>query len=598
MFRKQIPITLALASGVFLGLIAATVWSSYQQSVQAEPSASEPTTGQDSPKEKVGVNSFAKNFKGKVGKTLKDSQEYWPQPVEPPKGAPNVLIWLIDDCGYGHTSTFGGLVPTPNIDRVAKKGLTYTNFHTTALCSPTRAAFLAGRNHHSIGLGSHSLTAMGFPGYNAHVPPSARGFARVLQMFGWLTSMIGKWDHTPQWESTVAGPFDRWPTREGFDRFYGFMSADMNNFNPIMWTEHTPVQPGLGKTDYHVIEDMADKAIEFVSMTKAAKAEKPFCMFWATPAVHAPHQAPRDWIEKFRGKFDGGWDQARETILERQIKQCIVPPNTKLAPRDKEIPEWKTLSNEEKKLYARQMEAFAGQLAYSDYQFGRLLDYLERIGELDNTLIIVTSDNGSSGEGGLGGTFNENGFFNGTPNVPLEDNLRFYEQWGNRVGVWHFNAGWAMAGNTPFGWYKQSAFRGGHADPLVISWPKGIQEKHWGEKRKQYHHIIDISPTILQACGVESPKSIDGVLQQPIEGIPMYYTFNDPNAKDRHTTQYFEMFGNRGLYKDGWTAVTQHRDRKPWDTSASKQSFKDDVWHLYHVEKDYSQSTNLAKQYP
>ena len=403
-------------------------------------------------------------FKGKIGKTLAESEQWWPEPVTPPDGAPNVLFWLIDDMGYGHSSAFGGLTPTPTLERLAENGLRYNNFHTTALCSPTRAVLNAGRNHHRIGMGSHSLTAMGFPGYNAHPPESAKGYAEIMKRAGYSTMFLGKWDHTPQWESTFAGPFDRWPSGDGWEHFYGFMSGDMNNFNPIMWVDHTPTQPNYDQPGYHVNEDMADTAISWISMLRASDHDKPFSMFWATGAVHAPHQAPREWRERFKGKFDMGYDAARDMILERQIEMGIVPKGTKLSQRDAEIPAWDTLNEDEKALYARQMEAFAAQLAYSDYEFGRIVDYLEQIGELDNTLIIFTSDNGGSAEGGLHGTFNENGFFNGVPNIPYEVNSRYMEQWGNRVGVWHVTAGWTQAGNTPFQFYKQSAHRGGNAD--------------------------------------------------------------------------------------------------------------------------------------
>ena len=537
------------------------------------------------------------DFKGKIGKTLKDSQEYWPQPVSPPKSAPNVLVWLIDDMGYGHSSAFGGLTPMPTIERLADSGLRYRNFHTTALCSPSRACIAAGRNHHNIGMGSHSLTAMGFPGYNAHPPESAKGFADILKRQGWSTMFIGKWDHTPQWESTFAGPFDRWPSGDGWEHFYGFMSGDMNNFNPIMWTDHTPMQPNYDKPGYHVNEDMADTAIRWISMLRASAHKKPFCMFWATGAVHAPHQAPEEWIRKFRGQFDMGYDQAREMILANQLEMGIVPQGTKLSPRDEEIPAWNTLNDKEKSLYARQMEAFAGQLAYTDYEFGRIIDYLEKIGELDNTIVVFTSDNGGSGEGGLHGTFNENGFFNGVPNIPYEVNSKYMNQWGSRVGVWHVTAGWTQAGNTPFQYYKQSAHRGGNADALVISWPKGIDRKYHGQVRPQYHHIIDIAPTILAACGVQAPAVLDGIEQMPFDGVPMNYSFNNPAAKDRRTIQYYELFGNRGIYADGWTAVTLHRGKRPWVLNA-QGTLEDDVWELYNLKEDFSQSRDLASEYP
>ena len=538
-----------------------------------------------------------KEFKGKIGTTLKDSEEYWPEPVTAPEKAPNVLIWLIDDMGYGHSSAFGGLTPMPTIDKLSKNGLRYNNFHTTALCSPSRAAIAAGRNHHNIGMGSHSLTAMGFPGYNAHPPDSAKGFAEILKREGWSTMFIGKWDHTPQWESTFSGPFDRWPSGDGWEHFYGFMSGDMNNFNPIMWTDHTPVQPNYDNPGYHVNEDMATTAIKWISMLRASDHNKPFCMFWATGAVHAPHQAPKNWIEKFKGKFDMGYDKARDMVLANQLEMGIVPKGTKLSPRDESIPSWDTLNEKEKALYARQMEVFAAQLAYTDYEFGRVLDYLDKIGELDNTIVIFTSDNGGSAEGGLHGTFNENGFFNGVPNIPYETNSQYINEWGNKVGVWHVTAGWTQAGNTPFQYYKQSAHRGGNADALVISWPEGIAPDNRGQIRQQYHHIIDIAPTILEACGVEAPEVIDGIEQLPFDGVPMNYSFNSPTAKDTRNVQYYELFGNRGIYADGWTAVTLHRQKRPWVLNA-EGTLDGDVWELYNLKEDFSQSTDLAKKYP
>ena len=538
-----------------------------------------------------------KEFKGKIGKTLEDSEEYWPEPVKPPKDAPNVLIWLIDDMGYGHSGAFGGLTPMPSIEKLANEGLRYNNFHTTALCSPSRASIAAGRNHHNLGMGSHSLTAMGFPGYNAHPPASARGFGDILKNAGWSTMFIGKWDHAPQWESTFAGPFDRWPSGDGWEHFYGFMSGDMNNFNPIMWKDHTPMQPNYDQPGYHINEDMADTAISWISMLRASAQKKPFVMFWATGAVHAPHQAPSNWIEKFKGKFDMGYDKAREVILANQIKMGIVPKGTNLAPRDEKIPAWETLNDKEKALYARQMEAFAGQLAYTDYEFGRVLAYLDKIGELDNTLVIFTSDNGASAEGGLHGTFNENGFFNGVPNIPYEVNSQYMNQWGNKEGIWHVTAGWTQAGNTPFPYYKQSAHRGGNADALVMSWPKGIAKDNYGQIRNQYHHIIDIAPTILEACGVEAPKVIDGVKQTPFDGVPMNYSFADAKAKDKRTVQYYELFGSRGIYVDGWTAVTLHKNRRPWELNADGK-LEDDKWELYNLKEDFSQSNDLAAKYP
>ena len=506
--------------------------------------------------------------------------------------APNVIIFLLDDVGFGQLSgSFGGLIDTPTIDRLAENGLRYNNFHTTALCSPTRASLMTGRNPHTIGLGSHSLTAMGFPGYNAMVPDSCKTAANYLAEAGYINYALGKWDHTPLYEISQVGPFDRWPSGEGFHHSYCFMAADVHQFVPVMWDDHHP-EP-YRKTE-HLDMDLADRAIEWITGHKSLKPEDPFMMLWASGSMHSPHHAPPEYIEKYRGKFDMGWDEAREIILERQKELGVVPPNTKLSARIPEIPAWDSLDDEHQKMYARQMEVFAAQMEHVDYQMGRVVDALERVGELDNTLIFVTADNGASGEGGLAGTFNETYVLNGLQ-TPFEASMRHYDAWGDETTYPHYHAGWAMAGNTPFKYFKQSEHRGGQHDALVVHWPNAIDAK--GEIREQYHHISDIVPTILEAARVEMPDVYHGLEQQPLDGDSMLYSFNAPGAPNVKDRQYYEMFGNRAIWADGWKAVTLHANRMPWELN-KMLPFDDDVWELYNVVEDFSESTDIAADHP
>ncbi len=530
-------------------------------------------------------------FKGKISREYKNSKEWWPTDPKPPAGTPNVIIFLLDDVGFAQIKSFGGLIETPNIDRLAKNGLRFNNFHTTALCSPSRASLMAGRNPHSIGLGSHALTAMGFPGYNAIMPESAKSVANYLGEHGYINYALGKWDHTPLYEVSQVGPFDRWPSGEGFQHAYTFMAADVHQFIPVMWNDHTP-EPY--RKSYHLDRDLADRAIHWITGHKSIKPDIPFMMLWASGSMHSPHHAPEEYMIKYRGKFDMGWDKAREQILANQKRLGIIPPKTKLTERIPEIPAWNSLSNEEKKLYARQMEVFAAQMEHVDHQIGRVVNELKRIGEMDNTLIFVTADNGASGEGGLAGTFNETYVLNGLQ-TELEANLRHYTDWGRENTYPHYHAGWAMAGNTPFRYFKQSEHRGGQHDALVVHWPKGIKAK--GEIRNQYHHISDIAPTILEAAGIKVPEEYHGVKQQPMDGVSMLYAFNNKKAKNRKKRQYFEMFGNRAIWVDGWKAVTLHANRMPWEVNVVLP-FDKDKWELYHVAKDFSESTDLAKQNP
>jgi len=530
-------------------------------------------------------------FKGKIAKTYEESVEAWPEKHKPAAGSPNVIIFLLDDVGFAQVGSFGGLIETPNIDKLAQEGLRYNNFHTTALCSPSRASLMAGRNPHMIGLGSHALTAMGFPGYNAIVPPSAKSVANYLEDEGYVNYALGKWDHTPLYEVSQVGPFERWPSHEGFAHAYTFMAADVHQFIPVMWDDHHP-EPY--RKSEHLDKDLADRAITWITGHKSLDDELPFMMLWASGSMHSPHHAPDEYIAKYKGKFDMGWDKAREQILKNQIEMGVAPPNTKLSARIDEIPAWESLNKDEKKLYAKQMEVFAAQMEHVDYQIGRIIKALDRIDELDNTLIFVTADNGASGEGGLAGTFNETYVLNGMQ-TPFDANMRNYDNWGQWDSYPHYHAGWAMAGNTPFPYFKQSEHRGGQQDALVVHWPKGIKAK--GEVRSQYHHITDIAPTIMEAARLERPEFYHRMEQQPFTGVPMNYSFDNADAPNAKKRQYYEMFGNRAIWQDGWKAVTLHANRMPWDVNVV-QPFEDDVWELYHVAEDFSESTDLADKYP
>jgi arylsulfatase len=441
------------------------------------------------------------------------------------------------------------------------------------------------------GLGSHALTAMGFPGYNAIMPESAKSVANYLEEQGYVNYAIGKWDHTPLYEVSQVGPFDRWPSGEGFQHAYTFMAADVHQFVPVMWNDHTP-EPY--RKSVHLDQDLADRAIEWITGHKSIKPDLPFMMLWASGSMHSPHHAPDSHIDKYKGKFDMGWDKARVQILQKQKKLGIVPPNTRLTERIPEIPAWDSLPENEQRLYARQMEVFAGQMEWVDLQIGRVVKELERIGELDNTLIFVTADNGASGEGGLAGTFNETYVLNGLQ-TSLEENLQNLADWGRETTYPHYHAGWAMAGNTPFRYFKQSEHRGGQHDALVIHWPDGIRSK--GEIRSQYHHISDIAPTIMEAAAIEVPETYHGVEQQPMDGVSLMYSFDNANAPNRKERQYYEMFGNRAIWVDGWKAVSLHAKRMPWDINVVLP-FDQDEWELYHVAEDFSESTNLAQQHP
>ena len=514
--------------------------------------------------------------------------------VKAPKGAPNVVIALIDDIGFGHSSAFGGPCQMPTLGRLAKGGLKYNRFHTTALCSPTRTALLTGRNHHVNNAGAIMELATGFPGNTGVRPNSVAPLAEILRLNGYSTAAFGKYHETPPWEASVSGPFDRWPTRSGFDKFYGFIGGETNQWSPAVYDGVARVEVPHDP-DYHFTTDMTNQAIAWARFRQALTPDKPFYIYFATGATHAPHHCPKDYIAKYKGQFDEGWDKLREQTLARQIKLGVVPEGTKLTKRPAEIPAWDSLSDDQKTLFARQMETFAGFAEHTDHEIGRLVQAIEEMGELDNTLFFyIVGDNGSSAEGGPDGTYNEMLALNGVIS-DISSQLPHLEDWGGPNTFPHFSIGWAHAGNTPFQWTKQVASHfGGTRNPLVVHWPERIKPD--SHVRSQFHHVIDVAPTVLEAAGIPQPTSVNGTKQYPMDGVSMLYTFDDPEAKDRRTTQYFEMFGNRAIYHDGWVAATRHSI--PWLMVPKLPAFDEDRWELYHVAEDFSQATDLAAKNP
>jgi arylsulfatase A-like enzyme len=533
-------------------------------------------------------------FPGRIGRTWDVSEPAFPVPPKAPAGAPNVLYVVLDDVGFGWCDTFGGLVETPNMTRLANAGLRYVNHHTTALCSPTRACLLTGRNHHSVGMANITELATGYPGYNARQPQNKAAIGAMLHAHGYTSFALGKWHNTPSEETSIAGPYDRWPTGPvfGFDRFYGFMGGDNNQWYPKLYLDREPVDPPrLPEQGYHLSEDLVDRAISFIANHESAEPEKPWLCFLAFGACHAPHQAPRAWIDKYKGKFDMGWDKYRETVLERQKKMGVVPSHAELPPMLEGVQKWDELSSDQKRLFSHMAEVYAGFLAHADAQIGRLIDFLEATGDLDNTLVLVfVGDNGSSGEGTLNGLFNEMTLAAGVEEDPKEL-LKRIDQLGQPGSYNHYPVGWALAGDTPYKLCKQYTHFGGTRNPLIVHWPKGIKAK--GQTRWQFHHVIDIVPTILQAIGVEAPAWINGVQQEQIEGVPLNYTFENADASITHTTQYFEMLGNRAIVDGKWKAVTYH-GRKPWENRAA-WGFDEDHWELYDLEKDPTECHDLME---
>ncbi len=508
---------------------------------------------------------------------------------------PNVLIFLLDDVGFGHLSSFGGPVNTPNIDRVAKMGVRFNNFHTTSLCSPTRAALLTGRNHHSVGTGVITEIATKEPGYTSHIPKNKFPIVEVLRASGYGTAAFGKWHNTPLDQLRgIESKHDQWPTDMGFEHFYGFMAGDVSQWEPTVWDDTNPVNPEVKNPGYHFSVDMADQAIRWLDGQKVAAPEKPFFLYFATGAAHAPHHAPPEYIAKYKTRFDQGWDKVREETLERQKAMGVVPPATRLSDRPDEIPAWDTLSSDEKRLYTRMQGTFAGYLEHADAQFGRVLAEIERNGELDNTIILITSDNGASGEGGLHGSINENLVFNGIPDN-LDANLAHIEDIGTKKTYNHYPAGWALAGNTPFRYWKQSSHEGGVHDPMILAWANQVRDP--GAVRNQFTHVIDIAPTLLELTGVTMPEKVRGVVQAPMEGVSFVKSINDPRAPTEKKVQYFEMLGNRAIWADGWKASAFH-GRMPWDTTTSNPDFDNDKWELFKLDDDFSEVDDLAAKFP
>jgi arylsulfatase len=538
-------------------------------------------------------------FRGIVGRTTRDSQTDFPTEIQAPKGAPNVLLIMTDDVGFGASSPFGGPIPTPTFDRLAANGLRYNQFHTTALCSPTRAALITGRNHHSCATGNIMEFGTGYPGYHTLMPKSCGTIAQILRGNGYNTSWFGKNHNVPDWHTSQAGPFDLWPTGLGFEHFYGFLGGDTDQWHSALFEGTRPIEAEeqRGTRLTHLDQLLADRAIGWVRMQHAMAPDKPFFVYYSPGIAHAPHHAPKEWIAKFKGQFDQGWDKVREETLERQKKLGVVPANTTLTPRPKDIPAWDTLSADQKRLYARMMEVYAGALAHCDHQIGRVIDAVAETGELDNTLIIfIQGDNGASAEGTMQGTTNEvataaNGVTEDLPYL-----LSMIDKLGGPETYNHYPVGWCHAMCSPMQWTKQVASHfGGTRNGAIISWPARIKTTR--EVRSQFHHVIDIAPTVFEAVGVTPPTSIDGIEQKPIEGVSMVYTFADAQAKDRHTTQYFEMMGNRAIYHDGWMASTTPL-RPPWLTTGAEPDPDGFQWELYHVAEDFSQATNLAATHP
>jgi arylsulfatase len=534
-------------------------------------------------------------FKGEVGRTYLDSDPpTFPQVLRPPKGAPNVLLVLLDDVGFGQFSVFGGGVPSPNMEKLAARGLRYTRFHTTALCSPSRAALLTGRDHHVAGNGVITELATGYDGYTGIIPRSAGTVAEILKQNGYATAWIGKNHNTPSWETSEVGPFDHWPSGLGFDYFYGFNSGDTSQFEPVLFENHNRV-PRSNDPNYHVSHDLADHAIAWMQREKEIDPARPFFLYVAPSATHSPHMTPKEWIDKFKGQFDMGWDQYREMTLERQKKLRVVPADTKLTPRPPSLPAWDSLNEDQKRLYAHMMEIFAGFGAQIDYEMGRVLDAVSKLPDADNTLIIyIMGDNGASAEGGLDGETNEITGFNGV-SENWQDNLKHIDELGGPKYYNHFPAAWAWAMDSPLQWTKQVASHfGGTRNPVIISWPAKITDK--GGVRAQFHHIMDVMPTILEAACIQSPDVLNGTPQKPIEGVSMVYTFNDAKAPGRRKSQIFELVSNRGMYQNGWMASSM--SFVPWEAKRAAYDPDKSKWELYHIDEDFSQANDLAATNP
>jgi arylsulfatase len=569
---KISPVTLLIAAGLATVALAANPGGELDRTVLPIPEPSYPHS------------------------TVLDARDATAPPrfeVEAPAGAPNVLIVLVDDMGFGIPSAFGGPVHMPAADRLASQGLRYNQFHTTALCSPTRTALLSGRNHHMNNMGSITETATAFPGNTGQRPNNVAPLAEMLRLNGYSTAFFGKNHETAPWEVSVSGPTDRWPTRSGFDKFYGFFGGETDQWSPTLYDGMARVETPQ-YSGYNFMTDMTDQAISWMKFQKALTPDKPFFIYFAPGATHAPHHVPKEWADKYKGKFDGGWDALREETLARQIAMGVVPPGTKLAPKPEAIKDWNTLTPDEKKLFARQMEVYAGFGEYCDHEIGRLFDAIGETGQLDNTLVFyILGDNGTSAEGGMSGMFSEMTYFNNVEET-VQEMLAHYDEWGGPSTYPHMAAGWAVASDTPFEWTKQIPSNyGGTRNGLIVSWPKRV--KAGSQVRSQWHHVIDVAPTVLEAAGLPEPTSVNGTIQEPIEGVSMLYTFNDPQATSLHTTQYFEIFGNRAIYHDGWFAGTVHR--APWEKTP-RRKLQEDIWELYDTTLDFSLANDLAAANP
>ena len=542
-------------------------------------------------------------FPGKIGRTFDVSTPAWPSPLRSRQGAPNVLFIVIDDTGFGHLGCYGSPIRTPNIDRLASQGLRYTGMQTTALCSPTRSCIITGRNHHSNHMASITEAATGYPGYDGMIPFENGFLSEMLREQGYATFAIGKWHLTPANEISAAGPYTRWPLGRGFDRYYGFLGGDTHQYYPeLVYDNHQETQPKTPEQGYHLTEDLVDRAIGFIADSKQIAPDKPFFMYFCPGAMHAPHHVPKEWADRYKGAFDGGWQKYREQVFKRQIEMGLLPKNAKLSPPDPDVQDWESLPADERKLYARMMEVFAGFLEHADHHIGRLISFLESMGELDNTLIMLISDNGASAEGGPTGSVNENKFFNNVPDS-LKQNLAALDDLGGPKYFNHYAWGWAHAGNAPFRRWKRETYRGGTSDPFIVHFPKGIRAK--GEVRHQYTHAIDMVPTVLDVLKITPPKAIHGVTQAPIEGTSFAHSFGEANTPSKHTTQYYEMFGHRSLYHDGWRAVCpwpghSFSEGKPFGTPLKAEDLRKldaEGWELYNVVEDPAETKNLAAEH-
>ena len=539
---------------------------------------------------------MSQQFGGRIGRTLEESQPWWP-PAEDTTGRPNVLVVLLDDVGYAQLGCFGSDIATPTFDRLAAHGRRFTNFHTTALCSPTRACLLTGRNHHSNGMARVADLAMGFPGYNATIPRENGFLSEILRDEGYATFAVGKWHLAPTSENGAGSPRGRWPLGRGFERFYGFMGGETDQYHPELVQDGTPVEPPRTPEDgYHLTEDLVDHAIRYQTDLHGDATSRPFFLWFAPGACHAPHQAPAAHIDRYRGQFDAGWDEWRDRVFDRQVASGLLPEGTELSERPSWVPPWDSLSADEQRVAARLMEAFAGFLTHTDEQVGRLIDHLDRTGRLDDTIVVLMSDNGASAEGGVSGSFNEQYFFNFVPER-LEENLARLDELGGPTANNHYPWGWAWAGNTPLKRFKRDTHEGGVADPLIVHWAAGLDAA--GTTQRQYVHAIDVAPTLLELLGLAAPTSIAGVEQSPIEGTSFAAALRDPEAPSEHRTQYYEMLGSRAIYHDGWKAVVFHTSPFiAYDGSDCTRPFDDDVWELYHVTEDFSEVHDLSDAEP